>query len=1023
MGLALWDSEYKEITRLHDLSMRSFFEENHSETYDYAVEALDKLSRKRKWPRMARYSKNILHGNLLCFRSQSLEALKPNDPSLFSILTHDYKQAIGLLREEPNGVRMLFMAMSTLVDLLIEKSLREEVSYFEEAYSYLTNMKAIAEKVSSEMFLDKAGVISRMASCHGMYVHGNSLYDLDKAIRFLEESNEFYETKSHTENQIKARISLAKFYYQRSQNNTDRQDIEKAILHQEKVMQLICGTGPRERPVPESASLHLAFLGHLYLYRNKDWVHDSIQTAFQLLNTASGMIDDKKYPIDWVDCVLDLIDAVFRMQEPTVVRPDIDGLMQTVDEHFQRIFEILEEGFYPREMFRALMVRGNILSAFGGYQKEDALKELKRLSEQIQGIEKYNDLYIEVQIAYSNEAYGSIKNDELIEFYETASNQIDIKKSPTNSFDIFLRLGKCYQIDNQQGKAILNYRKALELLISFKKTRDINNLGRIKKRVHSSDLFILNIPCALLETDGAIDALRSLEHLRFHPVTPLLEELYVLEHQVNRMHWITQRNLTRMAEITLHGSGKKGDKFETDEEFNEFQKRYDYRLQERIVNLAKIDNYYKKVAELKEEHPLLTEDYFLSNLNDFLPRIESWVLIPLPNDSNMRHILIPPHAKESDIFVSDPIHSSYIEALSELVGENREGWLPMIHQYQSPPYCNDMELIDSVFDRMQTYLWNDFAGWICSVLETLPVKSPIELTIIPYGSFSLFPFCMAKNPDNGEYWMDRVNISYAPSLYACYTLQERRKLYKEKPRLGYMSHPVPNVDDPSFKNYPNMYAVPIERELCCSIFEDAPNGSAIARGMDGSDIFEASQNASYWHFTAHGKADLMSYTKSVLKDYDDKQLLPELLAAFGTNYVLRLVVLSACEAGVSEMLGKELSPESYLTELLKCGAIGAIGVLWQIPETPAAILMGRFYHYHIQENEKPASALRLAQIWLRTVTVKELHQLIKELSFDDPKDRRAVEFTLERLGIEDSDPEECPFEHPINWAGFVLIGQ
>ncbi|BAY60406.1 TPR domain protein [Calothrix brevissima NIES-22] len=84
---------------------------------------------------------------------------------------------------------------------------------------------------------------------------------------------------------------------------------------------------------------------------------------------------------------------------------------------------------------------------------------------------------------------------------------------------------------------------------------------------------------------------------------------------------------------------------------------------------------------------------------------------------------------------------------------------------------------------------------------------------------------------------------------------------------------------------------------------------------------------------------------------------------FNQDYPAELIVLSACETG----LGKNINGEGLvgLTRgLMYAGAARVAVSLWQVSDEGTSILMQEFYKQMLQQNKKPAEALRAAQLKL-----------------------------------------------------------
>ncbi|MBD2202383.1 CHAT domain-containing tetratricopeptide repeat protein [Calothrix sp. FACHB-168] len=124
------------------------------------------------------------------------------------------------------------------------------------------------------------------------------------------------------------------------------------------------------------------------------------------------------------------------------------------------------------------------------------------------------------------------------------------------------------------------------------------------------------------------------------------------------------------------------------------------------------------------------------------------------------------------------------------------------------------------------------------------------------------------------------------------------------------------------------------------------------------------------HFATHGIVDpkephlsgilLSSYDKQGKYLTENKLSLGDL---FNQDYPAELIVLSACDTG----LGKDVNGEGLvgLTRgLMYAGAARVAVSLWQVNDEGTSILMQEFYQQMLQQNKKPAEALRAAQMKL-----------------------------------------------------------
>jgi len=152
------------------------------------------------------------------------------------------------------------------------------------------------------------------------------------------------------------------------------------------------------------------------------------------------------------------------------------------------------------------------------------------------------------------------------------------------------------------------------------------------------------------------------------------------------------------------------------------------------------------------------------------------------------------------------------------------------------------------------------------------------------------------------------------------------------------------------------------------------------------DAVETKLNtATYSHFACHGEFDgLEPLASGLILSGGERLKLADLLARPLLN-ATRLVVLSACQTAITDFAQLPEEAVGLPSGFLQAGAPGVIGSLWPVNDLSTALLMIKFYKYHLQgdttTNQKPMSptqALRHAQLWLQDVSNIELSDLFKE---------------------------------------------
>jgi CHAT domain-containing protein/tetratricopeptide (TPR) repeat protein len=322
-------------------------------------------------------------------------------------------------------------------------------------------------------------------------------------------------------------------------------------------------------------------------------------------------------------------------------------------------------------------------------------------------------------------------------------------------------------------------------------------------------------------------------------------------------------------------------------------------------------------------------------------------------------------------------------------------------------------------------LWNE------RIAPLLPFLDGVDaLEVIPSGSMLGVPLEAARAP-NGSWAGDRFAISYAPSATVTALLAARpappggdrvRALLVGDPPFGPGGEVAPadvallwrsavagNAD--ALDRLPPL---PASRDEVLRLAEMMP-GARVLLGRDASEATLAGLAASgelrsfrVLHFASHALVDDRAPGRSAI--VLSRQDLPDPVEAalagrratdglLTAREIVRewrldadLVALSGCRTG----LGKEAPGEGYLGlahALLQVGARSVLVSLWPVEDRAAAILMESFY----------AAALSGGTGALHDIP-EALRRAKRELrAFRDPDGSR-------------------PFEHPVYWSPFILVG-
>jgi CHAT domain-containing protein/Flp pilus assembly protein TadD len=187
------------------------------------------------------------------------------------------------------------------------------------------------------------------------------------------------------------------------------------------------------------------------------------------------------------------------------------------------------------------------------------------------------------------------------------------------------------------------------------------------------------------------------------------------------------------------------------------------------------------------------------------------------------------------------------------------------------------------------------------------------------------------------------------------------------------------------------------------------------------EALSGAENLRILHLACHGYFDGEDALSSGILTTEEKRSGgPAVLSArdlLEIHLHADLVVLSACESGISEVNpGDELM--GLNRALLAGGTRTVLGSLWKVNDYSTSILMGYFYEGWLREQLSKAEALRAAQCRLMKLTRAEAQAAIHGLTGAKQRDLA----TLPASSWKGSDPEDRVFASPLHWAAFTLVG-
>ncbi len=330
------------------------------------------------------------------------------------------------------------------------------------------------------------------------------------------------------------------------------------------------------------------------------------------------------------------------------------------------------------------------------------------------------------------------------------------------------------------------------------------------------------------------------------------------------------------------------------------------------------------------------------------------------------------------------------------------GWLGTYNTYRISPASPSVR--QQWLDLIETAgreLWDGILGPVHERLrhQGLEQGAPL-LCMPPQGGLSLLPVHAAWCTLDGQrrYLLDDWTVCYLPSGYA---LSVSRRRLREERRQG---HKLLTVVNPT----QDLTFAPTEGKAVTARFPDFQRLEGNAATVEA--IMKTAPGCHYLHLACHGSYDWWDPMRSGLALAAGQRFTLSRLIAELDLSASRLVTLSACEAGVTNL---RRSPDEYLglpAGLLQAGAPAVIGTLWPVDDLSTSLLMERFYQNLLgHDGNRPlpaASALRAAQRWLRDISVEALREKGGEAA----------------AALEQARAGDTPFSHPYYWAAFTFSG-
>ena len=302
------------------------------------------------------------------------------------------------------------------------------------------------------------------------------------------------------------------------------------------------------------------------------------------------------------------------------------------------------------------------------------------------------------------------------------------------------------------------------------------------------------------------------------------------------------------------------------------------------------------------------------------------------------------------------------------------------------------------------------------ILDQVP-KQCDRLILIPHRVLHLFP--LHASPVKESYLIDLFpnGVGYAPSCQILQQVQLHQR--SDFQSLFAIKNPTQDLYEQDlgavaairkqFTDANILKQDEAKKSVILCINENPYNVTLHKKLLKANCVF----------FFCHGYFKPYSPQDSGLQLADGNLTLADIITHFKLENC-RLVTLSACETGLTDLTSTSDEYIGLPSAFLLAGSTNVVSSLWTVSATATALLMIKFYE-ELQQQINILLALNTAQRWLRNTSVQEFRAWLRESNLDeDWQDELDEQF----LQIEQQQGSTTKiFESPFYWSAFCAIGK
>jgi CHAT domain-containing protein len=296
--------------------------------------------------------------------------------------------------------------------------------------------------------------------------------------------------------------------------------------------------------------------------------------------------------------------------------------------------------------------------------------------------------------------------------------------------------------------------------------------------------------------------------------------------------------------------------------------------------------------------------------------------------------------------------------------------------------------------------WRELYDVLIRPIRTvLPTTPGALITIVPQGPLLNLSFAALQDV-RGRYLLEDYTLHYVPAAAVLQFTEPKRRPDARKGGVLLVADPVPPVLSPLDSALPRLrgsrdevqaIARLVDRRRLLMLADESATEAGVRAGAAGRTVVHLATHAIVRDDDPFGS--FLALSAGGGPGADGILLAQEI---YGWELQADLVVLSACRSGGGRFNGDGIA--AFTRAFIYAGTPSLVSSLWDVADEPTNRLLPGFYRAWFAGASK-ARALRAAQL-----------QLLRDL--------RAGRITIGTPAGRVALPE-----HPVFWAGFVLIGE